>query len=162
MVYRKDRKHGEGGVFIAVKNCYPSSSVAADSDCETIWARVSLPKSKNMFIGSFYRPPNVTKSPFDGLASVLDVLDSGNRDKLITFGGDFNASGINWDGHSVNDDCPNKSLCQELLALTTKFGPTQTQRDPTRENNILDLHFTNNSGLVKGTYTIPRPPHSIW
>ena len=60
--YRKDRKHGGGGVFVAIKDCYPSSSVTVNSDSEIIWARVSLHNSKDMFIGSFYRPPNVTQT----------------------------------------------------------------------------------------------------
>ena len=38
---------------------YLSSSVTVNSDSEIIWASVSL-HSKDMFIGSFYRPPNVT------------------------------------------------------------------------------------------------------
>jgi hypothetical protein len=154
IAHRKDRQHGGGGVFVAIKDCYPSSVVNLDSDNELIWVRVSLQNSKDMFIGSFYRPPNVTHDPFAGLSTTLSHLST-TKQKLITFGGDFNASGINWDSQTTRDSCSHKTLCQDLLNLTTEFGLSQLQREPTRENNTLDLYFTNNPGLLKGIYTIP-------
>ena len=119
IAYRKDRQHGGGGVFVAIKDCYPSSVVNLDSDNELIWVRVSLQNSKDMFIGSFYRPPNVTHDPFAGLSTTLSHLST-TKEKLITFGGDFNASGINWDSHTTRDSCTHKTLCQDLLNLTTE------------------------------------------
>ena len=118
--YRKDRKHGRGGVFVAIKDYYPSSIVNLDSDSELIWIRVSLQKYKDMFIGSFYHPPNATHDPFAGLSTTPSHL-SITKEKLITLGGDFNASNITWDSDTARDSSTHKTLCQDLLSLTTEW-----------------------------------------
>ena len=44
---------------------------------------------------------------------------------------------------------------QELLELSEEFGMEQMQTNTTRENNNLDLFFTNHPSLVKSCDTIP-------
>ena len=94
IIHRKDRKHGGGGVFLAIKDCYPSSSLESPGDSEQVWARVSLKGSKHMYIGSFYRPPNKTHEPFTHLSDMLQNINECPRDKLKTLGGDFNCKDI--------------------------------------------------------------------
>lgn len=154
-VHRKDRKHGGGGVFLAIKDCYPSSLVESPGDSEQIWARISLRDSKHMLVGSFYRPPSKTQDPFNDLSDMLENITTQTKDKLITIGGDFNCKDINWDTHKVETGSNIKAACEHLLAITENNGLTQLQREPTRENSVLDLYFTNNASLVKGIHTVP-------
>ncbi len=44
-----------------------------------------------------------------------------------------------------------KPVCEALVSLAEDNGLSQLQLKPTRENIILDLYFTNNASLVKGT-----------
>ena len=53
-IYRKDRNALGGGVFVAIKSEYISSSIdTANTNCESIWSRVDLVGAKSLFIGSF-------------------------------------------------------------------------------------------------------------
>jgi len=51
--YHKDRPSRHGGVLLAVTNLV--SSVELSSDCEIIWAKLSIPDSP-IFIAAYYRP----------------------------------------------------------------------------------------------------------
>ena len=157
VVHRKDRKHGGGGVFVAIKDCYPSSCVS-DLDTgssEQVWARLSLQNTKDMYVGSFYRPPNVTREPFSELQNTTNILNERVRDKVIILGGDFNAKDVDWKTNTVRPGSTIKPVCEALLTFVEDSGLTQLQREPTRESSVLDLYLTNNPTLVKGTYTIP-------
>ena len=46
-------------------------------------------------------------------------------------------------------------LCETLSTFLSDFFLTQCQKDPTREDSVLDLFCTNKPGLVKSTSTIP-------
>jgi hypothetical protein len=56
--YRKDRKLGEGGVFLAVDCTYITSEITPSTNCETVWCKVSMQGSQPLYIGTFYRQPN--------------------------------------------------------------------------------------------------------
>ena len=155
--YRKDRKRGGGGVFLAIKNCYPSSRIDTSSwegNSEQVWACVSLKSSKDLFVGSFYRPPTNTTSPFMELDSILSNVFHA-RDKIVILGGDFNARGIDWNAQALIDHCDHPRMCEDLVQLSNDTGPVQIQPDATRESCILDLYFTNKPGLIKSHNTIP-------
>ena len=67
-------KRGGGGVFVAIKSCYPSSKIDTstwEGTSEQVWARVALSGAKDLFVGSFYKPPSNTDSPFSELRDVL-------------------------------------------------------------------------------------------
>lgn len=71
-VYRKDRNRHGGGVFTAVKDCYNSSSVPeGDSNCEIAWTRIELCSSQDMFVASFYRPPDSGNGTMESLEESL-------------------------------------------------------------------------------------------
>ena len=73
-IHRKDRKHGGGGVFLTIKDCYPSSSLESPGDSEQVWARVSLKGSKHMYIVSFYRTTNKTHEPCTHISDMLQNI----------------------------------------------------------------------------------------
>ena len=60
---KKDRNCEGNGVFIATKKDNITSQLPeAESDSEAIWAKVHLPKSKSLVLGSVYCPPPVKLS----------------------------------------------------------------------------------------------------
>ena len=64
--YRRDRPAGSGGgVFILVSKQFHSSQpeeliIEENTDCELLWVKVKVKGSSDLYIGSFYRPPDKT------------------------------------------------------------------------------------------------------
>ncbi len=156
--YRKDRKQGGGGVFfVCVKSCFPSSRLDSsdwEGQSEQIWVRLPMQRTKDLAIGSFYRPPSTLVQPFSELR---DMLEKGIKDKgqIVIVGGDFKCRGIEWDTQTSTQSCDHPQICEDLITLANDTGLILTQREPTRERSILDLFFTNKLGLIKTQHTIP-------
>jgi hypothetical protein len=56
-LYRKDRNMQDGGVLIAISNDILSTPVhELQTDCEIVWAKISLVGRKDMYIASYYNP----------------------------------------------------------------------------------------------------------
>ena len=62
--YRRDRPDSKGGgVFILVSqqyDCHQPEELIVDSssDCEVVWVKVKVKGTSDLYIGSFYRPPD--------------------------------------------------------------------------------------------------------
>ena len=67
--------------------------------------------------------------------------------------GDFNTEYINWELGTVLANSNQKAL--NVLNLRHLFHSTQLRREPMRENNSLDLFFTNKPTLVKIVSAVP-------
>ena len=80
---------------------------------------------------------------FSELGESLSKLPKKAKDKPIIMGGDFNLPGIDWKEEIVNPGSQNAGISSDLINLSANEGLTQVQEEPTRENNILDLYFTN-------------------
>ena len=155
-VYRKDRNTHGGGVFMAVKKCYNSSALPeTDTNCEIIWAKVELEQTTDMYVSSFYRPPNTNLDYFDNFSESLQKLPQTSLDKVKILGGDFNLPDISWQSQSVKPGGKHTNISKQLLQCTADESLTQLQLEPTRDQNILDLYFTNRPGLAKHTQTLP-------
>jgi hypothetical protein len=154
-IYRKDRNRNVGGVFLAIKDCYTSSAIPeTDTNCEVIWARICIEGEKSMYVGSYYRPPNSNEESLAELRKSLDALPKNANSQHTHLAGDFNAPDIDWDRCSVGPSNKTK-IYQEIIDLTQDQHLEQIQKEPTRENNILDLFFTNKPSLMKTSSVIP-------
>ena len=153
-IFRKDRNKSGGGVFICVHDKFNTTSVEnGENDCELQWAEIQT-KSKSVILGSYYRKPNADiKSLLDLKSSVINVTEK-CRDKPLFLAGDFNLPHIDWESNDIIPGGPS-AHSQELLELSEEFGMEQMQTNTTRENNNLDLFFTNHPSLVKSCNTIP-------
>ncbi|CAG2200390.1 unnamed protein product [Mytilus edulis] len=123
----KDRKKGDRGVLIASKTtliCTEQTKLR--TECEIIWTRIQIEGSKNLYIGSFYRNPKSTLQDLENLDRSLSMIDTNSNNIILM--GDFNLPSINWENGTIKP---------------------VAQYEPTRENNILDLCFTNNPNLIK-------------
>jgi hypothetical protein len=144
-VYRKDRpnRHG-GGVFIAIDKAISSQAVSVpESNLESVWCSISCPKSKQIFVCAFYRPPNTNPNPILELDSQIKCVTSKNSTRNIIIGGDFNTPSINWINYSHVPGGRDKDTCESLLQLFASYNLHQMVTKPNRGDNILDLLATN-------------------
>jgi len=114
-----------------------------------------MPNAKSLVIGSFYRPPDENAERLEQLDLSLQNLPSRCHDKTIHLGGDFNASGIDWDLNSVVQGADHPGVCHKLLEIQADHSLSQLQLESTRGKNNLDLFFTNNPSLIKSVQTAP-------
>ena len=66
-----------------------------------------------------------------------------------------NAANIDWDTGIVPDLTDNRLMKEKLVSVLAEAGLTQTQRDPTRGQNLLDLFCCNKPSIVKTCISIP-------
>ena len=115
---------------------------------------------QKLYIGSFYRTPSGdTKKQMEDLHASLALLRgiAGNKHNTnIILGGDFNFGDINWEQEDVNTGAQNTSACNPIINMLHEFHLTQTQREPTRGDRVLDLHITCRPTLVKTTTVVQR------
>ena len=87
----------------------------------------------------------------------LDLMPK-NSNQTIVLGGDFNLPGIDWD----NPKAANKSQCELLLSSLNTHALAQIHKEPTREENILDLLITNKPGLIKSSVYLESRIIVLW
>ena len=108
-------------------------------------ANITLKDKTNITIGAFYRQPNTSLADIESLVTaVMDVRGNKTRVPEMIIGGDFNLPSIEW-GHWGDEvktrDPPSygREINSRFIDVCDELGLTQVVRDPTRENNILDL-----------------------
>ena len=99
--FRRDRPNGAGGgVFLLVSQEFESSEpeelrVDSGTNCEVFWAKVKVKGSSDLYIGSFYRPPDKTSPDYlQHLQSRLSHIPT-DKGGHLWIGGDFNLPDIN-------------------------------------------------------------------
>ena len=68
---------------------------------------------------------------------------------------DFNCPNIDWESNAITSNSYEPEAHEELLNIMQNHPLVQMQRQPTRNENNLDLFLTNNESLVKSTSIIP-------
>ena len=163
--YRRDRPKGNGGrVFLLVSKQYYSSRpeellIDDNVDCELVWAKVKVQGSSDLYIGSFYRPPDKTDAEYlQHLQSTLSRIPT-DKGAHLWLGGDFNLPDINWEEENVNSYASNSFSCNQLLTIMKDSFLDQVVMEPTRitetTSNILELFFTSNQTLINKVEIIP-------
>ena len=155
-VIRKDRSDGYGGVLQAIKNDLIYTEITkAESDCETIWSKIKFPKGKSFIIGAFYRPNNNDIKSLNELKNSLQKMSKDLNKNHVLLAGDFNQPNIDWESNSIFGTGASSEAAKILLELTDSHHFSQTVHTPTRNNNVLDLVFTNNPSTIISTNTLP-------
>ena len=90
--YRNDRSSGKcGGVFLLVSNqfdSYEPEELKAGDECELVWAKLKVQGSKDLYIGSFYRPPDNNDPEYlDQLQKFISRVSTQNGAHLWIGGG---------------------------------------------------------------------------
>ena len=155
-VTRNDRTHGiGGGVFVATsENIMQDPQPQLGTDCEIVWTKLRLKNSKDLLVCFFYMPHRNMTSVKNLNESVKKITET-TSNKHIIVAGDFNCPNINWDTLSVERGAPDREVQQALIDFSIEHGLQQMQRQPTRDNNLLDLIFTTNPSLVKASSSVP-------
>ena len=167
--FRRDRCKNCGGVMIVTKQEYTITDLdlltPSQHNSESIWASICLKDHSKIVVGSFYRPPDKGIEPILNLETELSEITEkfrNNSKYTVILGGDFNAANIDWDTGIVPDLTDNRLMKEKLVSVLAEAGLTQTQRDPTRGQNLLDLFCCNKPSLVKTCISIPGiSDHSI-
>lgn len=159
-VYRKDRPpnskgQSHGGVLLAIKSDFKSMEVVElQTQCEIVWAEVTINNARKLTVGSFYRPQPNDDTSLNCLNESLHRINT-NSKSITLIGGDFNLGNIDWDSSSTIPGRPNINHHQELLDIVADHSLTQVVNKPTRNDKILDLLLTNYPSIVNNIETIP-------
>jgi hypothetical protein len=157
--FRKDRldKMG-GGVALYVSDIFhcvrrldlePLSS-------EIMWCEITF-KTHKLLFGTVYRPPNQNANEIElFLTNLQDTIDLATSDNpyAMTLLGDLNDRCTTWDADHLDSELKNKLL--NLLQLNHLH---QLIKDPTRDNNILDLLITDAPNYYLTSGVIPSLPY---
>ena len=147
-----------GGVGLYIKDTYSYSTnihEAYNISCghiECLWVEIIRPNAKHIVIGSLYRPPSGSVTFFcDKLTEIINDININNNKEIVLLG-DFN---INYD---VKNSDNMKSLHEFELLTNLK----QLINTPTRQDNIIDLIFTNSSIVSKsGVINLAISDHEL-
>ena len=133
-----------GGVGMYIKSCYNYSLAKfanhnySTEYLEIIWIEIIMPNSRNIVIGSLYRPPagNITRFCDKLTECINEIADTGN--KHIVLLGDFNIN------YLIKGTDNMKALSQFELFTNLK----QLIHEPTRFANLIDLIYSNSSDMA--------------
>ncbi|XP_053388820.1 uncharacterized protein LOC128551897, partial [Mercenaria mercenaria] len=155
-VFRDDRTSGKGGgVMLAVSNrfvCEEQPDLKTDPDCNIVWTKLNIPGVKTIYLSAFYKPHENDQY---SLLSLWNSLQNVPRNSIVWILGDLNMPDIDWTSGTVRDSCKFKSLYEQFLENLTNFNLDQVVKEPTRENNVLDLFLTNQPSQVHSTKILP-------
>ena len=145
-------------MFIAVDNNYITTDTITKEDCEIKWCEINIAGNQPLHIGAFHRQPNSGSEEIEELEKAINTIVEGSKGNLpnIILDGDFNLPHIDWGLNTVK---PNhqyrKEINKKLTDIVNENELTQVVRKPKRGNNILDLIFTTNHGLISSVEVHP-------
>ena len=155
-IFRQDRSDGYGGVLLAFQSTlnvieYP---LVNTYKCEIVAATLMQQEQKTI-ICSIYRPPATDSTYLQNLIFILKDLIHANPTTPIWIGGDLNLPNIEWSTNTIIDNRYPLILCDQILDFVTDYGFLQLVQSPTRNNNTLDIFFTNQPSFVESCEVIP-------
>ena len=156
-IIRKDRNSSShGGVLQAIKNDLIFTELTKlDSDCEIVWSKLQFPREKSIYVGTFYRPIHSDLPSLCELEKSLQKIGKDCDSNSLLLAGDFNQPNIDWNQNTISGSNASSEAAKILLDVANSHNFTQLVQSPTRDNNILDLAFTNNVSIITSTKVIP-------
>jgi hypothetical protein len=154
-LYRKDRLTTEVGVLIAINKEYLSSPVPElSTDCEIVWAKISLANSQDLYIAAYYNPKTTNEQSLDELAISLNRACR-NTNSNIIIAGDFNLPGWIWKTKNLKPNTPCPKNHHTFIDMLNDNGLAQMVEEPTRGENTLDLVISDNRSCITRVHTLP-------
>ena len=156
-----------GGVLVAVPNSL-DSYVAPDlevDDCELLWVRIRLRGRCTLYVCAYYRPDVADEPSLTKLRTSPQRASGLPNAHRLLLGGDFNLPGWDWNTMTLKPwpRTPSTRLHHDFLSMVYDNGLEQLVKEPTREENTLDLFLTRNCPqLVPRVEVVPGiSDHSI-
>ncbi len=144
-----------GGTFVLVKDDIMAvRQTELETDCEVTWTKFDIAGCKSVYVASFYRPHENDRHSLEELQKSLERICN-RSSSHIWIGGDFNLPGYDWAKHHIKSGCSQPELTRTFLDIMADNGLTQTVKEPTYYENILDLFFVSNPSLVYNSQVIP-------
>ena len=145
-----DRKKG-GVVNYIRKDLSPNTSMIASYSNEYTELQILYFKTENLLFATFYRPPNCPSLMFRETLNILEqqIVKFDSPVPNIMIIGDFNFPFIDWTTdvfRGGNRECHNQA--EAFIEFSNEHCLKQHIQNSTRENNILDLLFTNNEDFI--------------
>ena len=149
-IYRNDRNRHGGGVFVLVSNEIPSSLLQVSTQIEQIWVQIHL-KNQTKYCTGFSLLSS--KFSYNCLGWIREYHQWHQKlPARIFLGGNFNASGIDWQHKSLTNSYVTVPFREKLLS---SFHLEQLVTTPMRGTNILDLFLTSHPDVVMSCQTAP-------
>ena len=121
-----------------------------------IWASVCIKSYPTLYLGAFNRPHHGISLLNRQCLNELDLSISRLPNNChIILAGDLNLPDVDWSKKFVNPQCRYSTLSNQLVNIALDHNLHQVVTSPTRENNILDLVFTNVPFLVQNASILP-------
>ena len=146
-----------GGVGLYVKNSYiVNDSIStlniSEKHVECIWIQVMLPNRRNLIVGSLYRPPDGSMDDFIRyLTDTIDIIKKNYHGEIYLLG-DFNINYLDQKDNST----------KRLKEFEQSTGLSQLIKDPTRQQNVLDMIFTDSNDVkYSGTADLNVSDHQL-
>ena len=123
-----------------------------------VWANIKTYGPKDLYIGSFYRPPDNHDPDYIGqLQKYLERIPTSHGAHLW-LEGDFNLADLDWQNECITT-YPTHGARRQLLTASKDAFLTQMGTEPTQitesSSSILDLFFTKNDTLVNQVRVLP-------
>ena len=154
-LYRNDRIDGYGGVMIGVKSNLDSQLLDIQLNLEICIVSVHLTDGKQLILICAYRPPSSDLTYFNDLCDMITETAGKYPNAIICCAGDFNVPDIDWNNESIVGYRYPHCVNTRVLSMMHDCGFAQLVNSPTRNNNILDLFFTNKPSFIQQCYVVP-------
>ena len=140
--FRQDRTtDAHGGVFLAITNTLIASEENnLETETESIWASIHVKGISHVFIGAFYRPQSTKEDYIRQLDIALNKIP---RQASIWLLSDFNLPHLDWEHSAFISGGSYPAPSKTMIEKAQDDNLHQNVLQPTRENNMLDLRFTN-------------------
>ena len=131
--------------MIAINKEYLSEPVPEyDTDCEILWAKISLVNNKDLYLATCYNPKTSNEQSLEELGKSLIRFNKNTKSNIIIIAGDFNLSGWEWKTKTLKDNTAYPKIHTKFKDILDDNSLIQMVEEPTREENTLDLILTNN------------------
>ena len=148
-IYRNDRNLIGGGVLIAVKDTYITSSVPElQTDCEIVWCKMEIVGHKTVYISAYYNPTTANERGYDECRISIERA-SNIRNAFIISAGNFNLPGWDWSQSIIKQNTQCIANHEKFADILNDNGMAQLVKQPTRGSNTIDLFVTNHSEQLK-------------
>ena len=153
-IFRKDRHDGYGGVLLACRDSLNCHQLFIDSEAEIVACQIAFDNQESLIICAFYRPPSKELESVLKLCDTFEYILSLHPHLPMWLVGDLNLPNIDWNHYCIRNSVYPSSLCDTIIDFIHEYGFIQTVDFATRDNNILDVFFTNRPCLIRRCYPI--------